>query len=39
MLIVVIVYAASEKQFSPLAMGLWVSIALLAHIQRAEEDW
>jgi hypothetical protein len=38
MLVIVIVYAASEKQFSPLAMGLWVSIALLKHIRRAEED-
>ena len=39
MLIIVILYATSGKQFSPLTMGLWVSIALFAHIQRAEEDW
>lgn len=38
MLVIVIVYAIWDKEFTPLTMGLWVSVALLAHIQRAKED-
>ena len=38
MLICVIVYAISDKEFTPLVMGLWVSNALIAHIQQLEED-
>ena len=38
MLICVIVYAIKGETFTPLNMGLWVSIALLAHIQQLEED-
>lgn len=39
MLVMVLVYAITENQFSPFVMGLWVFIALLEHIKNAEEDW
>ena len=38
MLVCVIVYALTDKRFTPLVTGLWVSNCLIAHIQQLEED-